>query len=105
LEQDDAVLGGAGAGPPWATTVGAADALETSVTVGPGVGFSAGAARAGEGAGTETEDLWKKMVPKTAAHTMIASADAIAARRMSDLQPLGYPQPMAPHGPIFRRYP
>ena len=46
---------------------------------------SPGAARAGEGAGPETEVLCKKIAPNTAAHKRIASADAIAARRMSDL--------------------
>jgi hypothetical protein len=41
---------------------------------------------AGVGAGPDTEAFWKKIAPKIAAHTTIASADAIAARRMSDLQ-------------------
>src|SRR5262249_61313535 len=34
------------------------------------------------------EAFCKKMAPNTATHSTIASADAIAARRMFDLQPL-----------------
>jgi hypothetical protein len=56
-----------------------------SAVVTAGACPSAGAAWAGKGAGPETETFRQKIAPKTVAQTTIASADAIAARRMSDL--------------------
>src|SRR3954468_1342486 len=93
LLQEDATIGGArgGVGEAWATTVGAvapapeAFAAEASAVVTAGACPSAGAVWAGKRAGPEPEVFCKKIAPKIAAHTAIASADAIAARRMSDL--------------------
>ena len=59
-----------------------------TVTTEPGARPSVGVACAGAGAdaGAGMEAFCKKMAPNTATHSTIASADAIAARRMSDLQ-------------------
>jgi hypothetical protein len=57
------------------------------MTTDPGDRPSVGVAGGGAGAGTGTEAFCKRMAPNTATQSTIASADAIAARRMSDLQP------------------
>src|SRR6188768_1309582 len=83
----------AGAGAACATTVGASVCSTTAAFTASaralvpiaGACPSPGAANAGA-VGPDTEVLCRKIVPNTAAHKMIASADAIAARRMSDLQ-------------------
>ena len=62
-------------------------ALSATVTTDPGARPSVGVAWGGAGAGTGREAFCKRMAPKTATQSTIASADAIAARRMSDLQP------------------
>src|SRR5439155_17151620 len=62
-------------------------ALSATVTTDPGARPSVGVAWGGAGAGTGREAFCERMAPKTATHRTIASADAIAARRMSDLQP------------------
>src|SRR5262249_42828482 len=62
-------------------------ALSVTVTTDPGVWPSVGVPWGGAGADTGGEAFWKTMAPKTATHSTIASADAIAATRMSDLQP------------------
>src|SRR5262245_9786119 len=87
---------GAGACAAWATTVGAAPppaalvaaAGVSSVVTATGVACccSSVAAWAGAGAAPVRDAFCRKMAPKIAAHTTIASVDAIAARRMSDLQ-------------------
>src|SRR5258705_6393727 len=90
--EDTAATGAtAGGGEAWALTIGAvAPAPEAfmagaSAVVTAGACLSAGAAWAGKGAWGETEGFCKKIAPKIAAQTTIASADAIGARRMSDL--------------------
>src|SRR3982074_2449842 len=82
---------GTGAGAAWATTIGCsavpgARMASARAFVTAEACPSPGAAKAGEGAGPDTEGLCKKIAPNTAAHKRIASADAIAARRISDLQ-------------------
>src|SRR5262245_48887709 len=78
----------AGIGDAGATATGAASAaLSATVTTDPGFRPSIGVAWGGAGAGTGREAFCKRIAPKTATHSTIASADAIAARRMSDLQP------------------
>src|SRR5215470_11841901 len=81
----------AGIGDAGATATGAANvlsaALSAAVTTDPGARPSVGVAWGSAGAGAGMEDFCKRMAPNTATHTTIASADAIAARRMSDLQP------------------
>src|SRR5262245_10947167 len=59
-----------------------AAAAGTSVMTGPGARFAAGAATVGADAGTAMDVLCESMTPTTATQMMIASADAIAARRM-----------------------
>src|SRR5262249_44889950 len=80
-----------GVGDAGATATGAvivlSAALSATVTTDPGARPSVGVAWGSAGAGAGMEDFCKRMAPKTATHTTIASADAIAARRMSDLQP------------------
>src|SRR5262245_359962 len=86
----------AGAGDAWATATGAAIALSAALSATvmtepgarPSVGVAGAAALAGADAGAGIEAFCKKMAPNTATHSTIASADAIAARRMFDLQPL-----------------
>src|SRR5215470_5405441 len=65
-------------------------ALSATVVTEPGARPSVGVACAcaGADAGAGMEAFCKKMAPNTATHSTIASADAIAARRMFDLQPL-----------------
>src|SRR6266446_3693656 len=100
LLHEDATIGGArgGVGEAWATTVGAfALALEAllagaSAVVTAGARPSAGTACTGKGAGPEPEVFCKKIAPKIATQITIASADAIAARRMSDLWDAASPQ-------------
>src|SRR5215469_6916897 len=70
----------------------------------PSVGVACACACAGAGAGAGMDAFWKKMAPNTATHSTIASADAIAARRMSDLQPLRS-VPLIRHQPNFGPYP
>jgi hypothetical protein len=81
----------AGIGDAGATATDAAialsAALSATVTTDPGVLPSVGVAWDGAVAGTGREAFCKRIAPKTATHSTIASADAIAARRMSDLQP------------------
>src|ERR1700704_2462830 len=95
----------AGGGEAWAMTIGAvAPAPEAFMAAASAVVIaggcpSAGAAWAGKGALGETEVFCKKIAPKTATQTTIASADAIAARRIWTLQALER------HGPSFRAYP
>src|SRR5262245_46187798 len=85
--------GGAGAcaGVAWATTVGdaplpaalvAAAGVSSVVTATGAARCSSGAAWAGEGAAPVSDAFCKKIAPKIAAHTTIASVDAIAARRI-----------------------
>jgi hypothetical protein len=79
-----------GAGAAWAITInsGAAPGARMAsarALVTAGACPSAGAAWVGKGAGPETEVFCNKIAPKIAAQTTIASADTIAARRMSDL--------------------
>src|SRR5262245_62558295 len=85
-------IGVTGGGAAWATTTGAVPPPAALVAGdGESVGITAaacrssGAARAGKGAGPEPEVFCKKIAPKIATQMTIASADAIAARRMSDL--------------------
>jgi hypothetical protein len=78
------------AGEAWANaagdSAGVASALSMLVTTGPGARPSVGAA-AWAGTAAVTEELFcQKIAPNTATHSTIASVDAIAARRMSDLQ-------------------
>src|SRR5712672_3011163 len=86
----------------WATTIGcsagpaARTASARAFVAAAGACPSPGDARAGEGAGPDTEVLCKKIAPNTAAHKRIASADAIAARRMSDLQAWDSASPRTP---------
>src|SRR6266481_143467 len=108
----------AGAGDAWAKAVGAATgaptgaaavlsaALSATVTTEPGARPSVGVACAvaGADAGAGMEAFCKKMAPNTATHSTIASVDAIAARRMSDLQPLRS-VPLIRHLPNFGPYP
>src|SRR5947209_19766083 len=63
--------------------VGDAGATATGAAARPSVGVAEG----GAGAGPGREAFCKRMAPNTATHSTIASADAIAVRRMSDLQP------------------
>src|SRR5204862_5391481 len=75
----------------WAAAAGAVASLSMLVTTGPGARPSVGAAAwAGVGAGSRL--FCQKIAPNTATHSRIASVDAIAARRMSDLQ-TGAPKP------------
>src|SRR5215469_6259872 len=62
----------------------------------PSVGVACACAGAAVGAGAGMEAFWKKIAPNTATHSTIASADAIAARRMSDLQTLKERTPDTP---------
>src|SRR5215468_761117 len=62
----------------------------------PSVGVAWACTGAAVDAGAGMEAFWKKMAPNTATHSTIASADAIAARRMSDLQPLKERTPDTP---------
>src|SRR5712671_3059883 len=95
-------VGAVGAGAAWATTIGcsagpaARTASARAFVAAAGACPSPGEARAGEGAGPDTEVLCKKIAPNTAAHKRIASADAIAARRMSDLQAWDSASPRTP---------
>src|SRR5262245_11196422 len=82
---------GKGAAGAWATTTGASAAmarlaagLSTPAIVPAGARPSVGAAWGG--ADAKSALFCKKIAPNTATHSTIASADAIAARRMSDLQ-------------------
>src|SRR5215471_1381052 len=83
-------------------------ALSATVTTEPGarpsVGVAGAAAVAGADAGAGIEAFCKKMAPNTATHSTIASADAIAARRISDLQPLRS-VPLIRYPPNFGPYP
>src|SRR5215467_13061280 len=78
--------------------------LSATVVTEPGARPSVGVAWACTGAavdaGAGVEAFWKKIAPNTATHSTIASADAIAARRMSDLQPLKS-VPLIRHQPNF----
>src|SRR5215471_21466423 len=65
----------------------AATALSAALSATVGARLSVGVAWGGADAGTRMEAFCNKMAPNTATHSTIASADAIAARRMSDLQP------------------
>src|SRR6478609_2739406 len=100
MAEGSAAEGGeAGAGEAWANAAGdaaaaagVASALSMLVTTGPGARPSVGAA-AWAGTAAVTEELFcQKIAPNTATHSTIASVDAIAARRMSDLQ-TGAPKP------------
>jgi len=81
----------AGIGDAGATATGAAAALSAAlpatVTTDPEARPSVGVAGSCAGSDTGREDFCKRIAPKTATHSTIASADAIAARRVSDLQP------------------
>src|SRR5215469_7061091 len=79
-------IGNAGARATGAATALSA-ALSATVTTDPGVRPSVGVAWGGAGAGTGRKASCKRMAPKTATHRTTATAEAIAARRMSDLQP------------------
>jgi hypothetical protein len=59
-------------------------AAGTSVTTGPGADLVAGTASVGADVGTAMDVLCERMTPTTATHTIIASADAIVARRMAE---------------------
>jgi hypothetical protein len=107
---------GAGACPgvAWATTVGAAPppaalvaaaGVSSVVTATGAACCSSGAARADEGAAPVRDAFCRKIAPKIAAHTTIASVDAIAARRMSDLQAWGCREPWHAANPSFCPYP
>src|SRR5712675_1730713 len=65
-------------------STGAAAGVGASAVVTAGACPSVGAAWTGKGSRPETK-AFCKTAPKTATHKTIASADAIAARRMSDL--------------------
>src|SRR5262245_50644087 len=107
-------IGAAGAGVAWATTVGdapppaalvAAAGVSSVVTATGATRCSSGAAWAGEGAAPVRDAFCKKIAPKIAAHTTIASVDAIAARRMSDPPSLGMPRtPWDAANPSFCPY-
>src|SRR5262245_46620515 len=98
LQEVDMADGSGGAGEAWASAAGGSAAaaggatgLSMLVTTGPGARPSVGAAAwAGTAAGAEL--FCQKIAPNTATHSTIASVDAIAARRMSDLQ-TGAPKP------------
>ena len=79
---------GAGAMATGSKALGAA-AAGTSVMTGPGAGFAAGATTFGADAGTAMDVLCERMTPTTATQMIIASADAIAARRMDRPPMLG----------------
>src|SRR6516162_10292061 len=83
-------------------------ALSATVVTEPGarpsVGVACACAGAAVDAGAGMEAFWKKMAPNTATHSTIASADAIAARRMFDLQPLRS-VPLIRYPPNFGPYP
>src|SRR5262245_22880275 len=64
---------------------GAATALSAALSATVGARLSVGVAWGGADAGTRMEAFCNKMAPNTATHSTIASADAIAARRMPDL--------------------
>src|SRR6516165_8487199 len=70
----------------------------------PSVGVACACVGAAVDAGTGMEAFWKKMAPNTATHSTIASADAIAARRMFDLQHLRS-VPLIRYPPNFGPYP
>jgi hypothetical protein len=105
LLQEEAMAAGsggdadaAGAGEAWANAAGDSAAaagvvatLSILVTTGPGARSSVGAA-AWAGADAGSGPFFQKIAPNTATHSTIASVDAIAARRMSDLQ-TGAPKP------------
>src|SRR5215831_20275477 len=64
---------------------GAATALSAALSATVGARLSVGVAWGGADAGTRMEAFCNKMAPNTATDSTIASADAIAARRMPDL--------------------
>jgi len=73
-------------------TIGARVAAEActavaAVTGDPDASRSTDAANAGADDSPETDLLSNKTAPNIATHRTIVSADAIAAKRMSDLQP------------------
>src|SRR5262249_39570630 len=83
---------GEGGGEACAITIGvrvAAEACTAVATVAavPDACPSTGPAKAGADDCSETDLFSNKMAPNTATHRTIASTDAIAAKRMSDLQP------------------
>src|SRR5262245_4626513 len=102
----------AGAGDAWATATGAAialsAALSATVTTEPGarpsVGVAGALAVAGADPGAGIAAFCEKLAPNTPTHSTIASADAIAARRMFDLQPLRS-VPLIRYPPNFGPYP
>src|SRR5262245_51215523 len=83
---------GEGGGEACATTIGARVAAEACTAVAtflavPDACRSTDAAKAGADDWPETDLFSNKMAPNTATHRTIASADAVAAKRMFDLQP------------------
>jgi hypothetical protein len=77
---------------PVALVVGVGVSIVVTAWLGVRACGSSDAAMAGVGAGPDTDAFWKKIAPKIAAHTTIASADAIAARRIVRPPNLGMPQ-------------
>src|SRR4029453_15708834 len=105
LLHEAGMAAGRGAAGAWATTTGASAAraglLMPALSIGrAGARPSVGAVWVG--ADNRSGLLCTKIAPNTATHSTIASADAIAARRMSDLQS-GALKPHAPrNGPKSR---
>src|SRR5262249_14449704 len=92
LLHEGGVKAGQGGGEACAMTVGARVAAEActaaaAVAAVPDACHLTDAGKVGVGDCSETDLFSNKMAPNTATHRTIASADAIAAKRMSDLQP------------------
>src|SRR5262249_27661403 len=94
-----------GDAPPPAALVAAAGVSSVVTATGAACCCSSGAAWAGDGAAPVSDAFCRKMAPKIAAHTTIASVDAIAARRMSDLQAWGCCESWDAANPSFCPYP